>query len=402
MKKYISYLDNISVDENLHDKIMQNLTDRQKPLRQKKSAVFRYAGVAACAMIILLACVWIVPGVFGERLDFEPLYIGLPVDDFILTGDSGGLDTRIIYKNLYDFFRLYNSVPDMFAVVRVVETEQKTDKNPRFRSEWQVSSAEVLSVLWNRYGNIPETISVISWKRYICGESASKNLIREGGVYLLPLCYSPPVGVREEEWHITGDVGVLFEIDDKGRVWSHSPFDGFNKFDGGDARILADALNVYVSDENFSAAVSRFGMIIREPWWDVLIEATHLSVTENTNEYDNIYYEHFFRVENILTSENLYCPAAGGEIKTISHDSLTKIHLEEGGKYLMFFTFDETGPYMASTGGIAKINVDGTISEIFTPRGYGHRAFDEYNGYTVGQMQEEARKAITWHEKYGE
>ena len=63
MKKYVSYLDSISVDPEQHERTMKRLN--QEPRQSKNTRViYRYAGLAACAAIVLL-CVWTIPGLFN-------------------------------------------------------------------------------------------------------------------------------------------------------------------------------------------------------------------------------------------------------------------------------------------------------------------------------------------------
>jgi len=130
-------------------------------------------------------------------------------------------------------------------------------------------------------------------------------------------------------------------------------------------------------------------------------EVTHLSVTSGKDKWGNDCYEHIFSVNSILSTaaENLPHPAVGDEIKAISYDRITQIHLEQGGRYLIFYAPGDDGPHI-EPGDIAKINDDGTITEIFTPPNYSHRAFEGYNSYTVEQMKEEAERAKTWHETH--
>ena len=67
---------------------------------------------------------------------------------------------------------------------------------------------------------------------------------------------------------------------------------------------------------------------------------------------------------------------------------------------LLYYVPDESGQQQIDSGCIAKINDDGTITEIFTPPNYSHRAFEGYNGFTVEQMKTEAERAKAWHRDY--
>ena len=67
MKSYTDYMDNISVDKELHERIMERVTQKSTP-QHRPRAVFRYAGLAACAAVLLL-CVWTIPGLFNAPVD---------------------------------------------------------------------------------------------------------------------------------------------------------------------------------------------------------------------------------------------------------------------------------------------------------------------------------------------
>lgn len=70
MKGYIDYMDNISVSPELHDKIMQKVYRQQKPINQNR-VILRYAGMAACFLVLLL-CVWSIPNLFDSPTSDDP------------------------------------------------------------------------------------------------------------------------------------------------------------------------------------------------------------------------------------------------------------------------------------------------------------------------------------------
>ena len=65
MKKYRNYLDNISVDAELHERTMKKLMRAPKPFHQRR--VYRYAGMAACAALVLV-CVLALPSLFNNSI----------------------------------------------------------------------------------------------------------------------------------------------------------------------------------------------------------------------------------------------------------------------------------------------------------------------------------------------
>lgn len=88
MKDYIDYMDNISVDQELHDKIMKRV--EQKPdSRYRNRTIYRIAGLAACVAVIF-ACVFAVPGLLNTAGDNVPSNTGGAGD---LSQDNAPPDT---------------------------------------------------------------------------------------------------------------------------------------------------------------------------------------------------------------------------------------------------------------------------------------------------------------------
>ena len=92
MRKYVSYLDSISVDPAQHERTMKRLT--QEPRQSKNPrVVYRYAALAACVAMVLL-CVWAIPTLRDTRrnlgeTELHYTSVGTP-------GQSGNFDTVII------------------------------------------------------------------------------------------------------------------------------------------------------------------------------------------------------------------------------------------------------------------------------------------------------------------
>jgi len=70
MKSYTDYMDNISVDKEMHEKIVERVIRKPAPTHQNR-ALYRYAGLAACAAVILL-CVWSIPKFIVAPTDVAP------------------------------------------------------------------------------------------------------------------------------------------------------------------------------------------------------------------------------------------------------------------------------------------------------------------------------------------
>ena len=61
-----------------------------------------------------------------------------------------------------------------------------------------------------------------------CTMDEPNNLLRAGGVYLLPVKFNSYLGAYE----VVGDLDVLFELDAEGKIVSHSRFPELNRYDG--------------------------------------------------------------------------------------------------------------------------------------------------------------------------
>ncbi len=70
MKDYINYMDSITVDPVLHEKIMSRLTKKPRPL-YRSSTLYRYAGAAA-GLIVLTVCFWVIPELLYTPLENIP------------------------------------------------------------------------------------------------------------------------------------------------------------------------------------------------------------------------------------------------------------------------------------------------------------------------------------------
>ena len=97
MKSYVDYMDNISVGNELHGKIMERVTRKPAPPHRNR-ALYRYAGLAACAAVILL-CVWAIPQFYiapteiaqndpnGIVADNNAIIPGKPDEEQVSTGN---------------------------------------------------------------------------------------------------------------------------------------------------------------------------------------------------------------------------------------------------------------------------------------------------------------------------
>ena len=98
MKGYVDYMDNISVGNELHEKIMERVS-RKPATPHRNRAIYRYAGLAACAAVVLL-CVWTIPRHFLAPVEVAPddsngiisdndvIIPGEPDEEWGITGSS--------------------------------------------------------------------------------------------------------------------------------------------------------------------------------------------------------------------------------------------------------------------------------------------------------------------------
>jgi len=387
MTKYISYLDNISVDEKLHERTMELLAMKTVPITKNRT-VFRYAGMAACVAVLIL-CAITIPALL-KNTDADIPYnlgstsiIGLPVENFSLADlhrPDGETQKRFLYSRMSDF---YSFDAPSFAFVRVIRTEQQTDPSVFLSQEKQISTLQILSSVWSK-SELPKIISVTQSKFGGCCEGEKTNLLREGGVYLLPLVYLD----EGDKWFVAGDVDVLFEVDEKGLIWSHSQQEGFNCFDGQSANAAADAIIVLTSDENFPAAITTFGIIASN--WGVLAEATVIESAVGINQWGLEQNLLELKAESILSIApndwHTWQFENGDEFRAVSW-----CHLKQGTRYLILFDPSEGGPNIEERN-VAIINADGTITAVSKDSN-----FTEFNGCTSEYMKVQAEHSIAWH-----
>jgi len=211
------------------------------------------------------------------------------------------------------------------------------------------------------------------------------NLLREGGVYMLPLVYVSWLGA----WVSLGNDEVKFEIDDSGLVWSHSAKDGFRQFDGNAAQTLAEAVRTLTHDEDFAAFNHGFGRYVAR---GVLAEVTVMSIATTRPTNRSATYQYTLDIVNAVTL--LSQPKPGDTISATVHAE-TRIYYETGGHYLMLLQFSDGTFY---PGAVAIINPDGSIVSTTLER-YSCM-IREFNGYTIQQMFELAMRAQAWYERH--
>jgi hypothetical protein len=166
---------------------------------------------------------------------------GLPTGDY--TWDDGGVNAdRLATNELRFLMRTYGrndaAVRASFAIVKVesvqsftedgeILTEKETGES--FTTDGRAGQIAECGVLYDVLGDGIEMPLKI--KQYLyggCTSDEETNLLRVGGVYVLPLSKF----VQDEAWGIYGDLDCLFEVDDEGLIHSHSMWEALNKYDG--------------------------------------------------------------------------------------------------------------------------------------------------------------------------
>ncbi|MDF2843518.1 MAG: hypothetical protein K0R00_1944, partial [Herbinix sp.] len=238
-----------------------------------------------------------------------------------------------------------------------------------------ISTVKVLDTIWGE--ETPEVIGLQQSLYGGCTGEEETNLLREGGVYLLPL------NKYNGSYYLMSDLDVLFEIDDEGLIWSHSTYEDFNRFDGKGYQAVVDEIISITQDDLVMLAASRFGMTLNG---FQLAEVTVLSeATEEENEYGYAEMVYKAKVESTLSGEELTSEIS---IRSYADETLT---LNNGGRYLLFIDNYENKHFI-NTGMIARVNEDGKIQDLGDNRG----PFDGYNGYTVTEMQELTDKVMDY------
>jgi len=408
MNRYVSYLDSIMVDEQQHARIMRSLRSKAKSSRRSRVAL-RYAGVAACVVILTVFAfaVFGVLGNFNIKSPYSPgiiidpnekptvSLVGLPVNNFSLAeleDFNGAADIRVGYAKISDFFRYRE--PPCFVFVRVIETERWTDTEGPWDQKRQTSTVHVIDSVYSEV-KLPVAIRIIQSEYVSYTDNDKTNLVREGGVYLLPLFYWEDT----DTWVVQGDIDVLFEVDDRGLIWSHSWHDGFMRFDGQDANVVAGFIRAMTSDESFPVATSPFGFSFGGG--SVLVKTTILSVTHSTSRAGYDQFTYLIRIDDVV-SEALslrYTPLyvwpvkKGDEIRIVV--SFISESLEQGEQYLLVL---EPWYDILDIRAAAAINGNGTITAALLYQ--GNSLFTAFNGLSIAQIKEETERAKSWHTTY--
>ncbi len=356
---------------------MERLRENSIRLAKEKEAkthsgwAQRLVPVAACLAVVLAVVIAFpyvahkgiaVPGTdtsgTGHTLVELPLR-GLPVENFSLANvqaDAATMD-RIAY---WDFGAIFERGVDCFVVVKVdgVDSE-KLNESDSFRT--QISHAVVLQEVYGGEDFAePSHIQIrqaIIQNHFCLGTT---NLLRKDGVYLLPLKQ------EGDTWYILGDMDVLFEVDDTGKVWSHSDFEDFKRHDGKNIESFIEDLQNLFADEEFRLAHSPLAGVLRG--WTLADHTITATIIDGTDRYGQPYFVYAFSVNEIFSEPNHASSTPLGKTGslTVHVDPAHPIVLMEGNRYLVGLDRYEGG-INVNAGLIVEIGMDGTITAIPAP-----------------------------------
>lgn len=301
---------------------------------------------------------------------------GLPIVEFKLSQVSESAETdRVAYLQIEDFFK---SNMDAFVIVRVLKTEQaSSDETYTFNGDLQVSSVQVLETV---YGDLAaDTVNVAQYLNGGCVGDEKTHLLREQGVYLLPLYRS------DDYYYVVGDLDALLEIDPYGTVYSHASFPELSRYDGLSYTYLTTAITQLAQDEDFMLSATPFGQRMVN---FSLVEVVITSKTENSHAG--------IHTLKAVVRQNMSLHEIPADIDLIQHQGQFDFELIEPGKnYLLFLAYDE-GYYYIEAIHTAAIGSDQTI-EGFNEQ---HNVFAIYDGYTVEQIKTLAQRVNNYIQKH--
>lgn len=169
-------------------------------------------------------------GVNSEACYADPDdWYGLATENFVLqekTGSNIEAD-RMVFQTLQDLA----DYSDAFIIVpNVHEIASEGDNMQTAIAEYAETIGDRIQTRqWDDY-TISTGNRILIRQTLIggCTMDEPNNLLRVGGVYLLPVKFNSSLGAYE----VVGDMDVLFELDADGKIVSHSQFAELNKYDG--------------------------------------------------------------------------------------------------------------------------------------------------------------------------
>jgi len=311
------------------------------------------------------------PPILGGQT--EGKIVGLPVKNELLSdmpSDPGTQMSRILLASLRDFFDLELH---SFVLARVTDTRELSPEY-EYQSGRQRVMLEVLEWAYDQPLGSQEPITITLTQPIYggCTMDEQTNLLRKGGVYVLPL-----VEFEGEFW-LMGDFDVLFEVDERGLIYSHSSFEEFAAYDGKPWEALMEAVRAIVRDNPLVAQYPRLARVLREGMGLAVIAMLDSGTVGDAG--GSPYVSQQARAERILRQGTGLVRLEEGEftINTAGGEAQARA----GERYLAFIYGNEI-EYSFESNRAARINADGTI----TPLTEGWNAFSQMRGMTVDQVQ---------------
>jgi len=349
------------------------------PAARNKTRVRRLA--AAVSVLILLG---------GGTLAVVSGEIkGLPVENFQLSEIqlevSMGRNPYTTFSELFRLLGLFGAKG--VVLVKITDTQQLPpyDGEEGWAKGRQLSQGKVLQTLHGE--DLPRTIP-IEQRIYragviACPDVSGQLLLRKGGIYLLPLVnFYGMFESAQDAWLIPSELDVMLEIDDDGRVFSHSEYPDFKRFDGQPYRELREAVLTITQDAQRMLAYSRLGAALRGSG---TLAQTEIVSNEGTqqNEDGTMQWE-VYQVRVTRQADGGALPETF-RLRVYSDVGATQRKdkiLREGGVYLMAVSRGEEG-YSVSDNICAEILPDERLRCVESEFG---NAFDDYEGKTAAPV----------------
>ncbi|MCL1866017.1 MAG: hypothetical protein FWF82_01245 [Oscillospiraceae bacterium] len=323
----------------------------------------QFAGIAAAAVLLFVGTVFMLrvfapdPPDFASSIssDFSSdtvtrntehsttltLHRGLPINDYrpMNTPD-------IEYGTIPSLVELFADVPR----IAVVRAEDVITADVVGDSKYQSATLRVLEHLYCSDDVYCGESYTITQERYnFCIEdgfssmrvSDSSHWLKEGGVYVLPMygmeCGDCTAGRRESNLAIgicdhkiiiNDELFVLFEIDDKGEIFSHSQNGNFNYFDGKDYGILINEIRRLRENEEFIQSRAYGFESTLNTGWAALVEFTASDYGESA-------------WETPVYTANVNCHFNDVQIPDSFDFFSDNCKLEDNGRYVAFFGYYE-------------------------------------------------------------
>lgn len=369
--------------------------DAARPAPRSNAWLKRALPMAACLLLVIggtlgalrlhkpapIAPAPVVTGLQGA----EGKITGLPVKRELLRdmpGEEGiAAYDRVGFCTLRDFF---DWEMDSFVLARVTETQALPPALSDFRPGGrQRATLEILDWDIHPLGeqSYPVVITLTQNRLGGCTMEEQTNLLREDGVYLLPL------SLYEGEYSLMGDMDVLFEVDEEGKVFSHAAFEAFAAYDGKPWEALMGDVRAIVRDDPLLKQYSKLARMLRPDAAMTLVELTVTGPEEKAeDEYQHKVAYRPVQTERVLFVGSQGAPPARFSLKTSVWHKEKNVVTQPGERYLLFVDKYE-GQFLMEPGRAARVNADGTITPLTDEKDTYWNPFSQLAGMTVEQVQ---------------